>query len=140
MAIEATRFERTDGAGSRRRAKALEERLWSKVDFRAPDACWPWTGATTAAGYGVMWVGRPEQEVEYAHRLAFTFVKGPIRRGKEIDHLCHNRDPDCSGGSTCIHRRCANPAHLEDVTRRTNFLRGKHPSAVAYRASHKVQP
>jgi hypothetical protein len=57
-----------------------------------------------------------------AHRMAFELTFGPPK--DKVDHTCHNEDETCSGGWKCPHRPCCNPAHLEDVTQRTNLLRG----------------
>lgn len=100
--------------------RTLAERLESKID-RAGD-CWIWTGASDGTGYGQI-------NVDGIHRRAVHIVMyemhvGPVPDGLELDHLCHNRDMACSGGSSCVHRRCCNPAHLEPVTRRENALRG----------------
>jgi hypothetical protein len=49
---------------------------------------------------------------------------GPIPEGMDIDHRCHNADPACSRGPTCVHRLCVNPDHLEPTTRSLNLRRG----------------
>lgn len=74
-----------------------------------PDDCWPWIGQRNANGYGRSSVkGRKT----YAHRTVYEVWVGPIPDGHDIDHLCHNRDETCPGGTTCPHRACVNPAHL----------------------------
>lgn len=85
---------------------AILRRFWSKVD-KTP-TCWLWTSATNGVGYGRMNFGW--QIVEYAHRLAYTWAKGPIPDELEIDHLCRVRN-------------CVNPDHLEAVTRKINIQR-----------------
>lgn len=110
-----------------------EQRLWARIDKHGPNGCWLWTGATTY-GYGVIgWTGR---KTKRTHRLAYELLVGPIPAGLELDHTCHNADLTCAGGVTCIHRRCANPAHLEPVTGRTNVLRGQAPTAINKRKTH----
>lgn len=65
-----------------------EERFWARVD--RGDGCWEWRGCKKRNGYG--WVGvRKEQWV--AHRLAWTFVNGPIPTGLHVCHRCDN--PSC---------------------------------------------
>lgn len=50
----------------------LEERFWSKVDRRAEDECWPWTGITKADGYGLFRVSSARQP--NAHRVAYELA------------------------------------------------------------------
>lgn len=74
----------------------------------APGGCWQWTGYLMPNGYARISVNGERQ---YAHRVAYEAVRGPIPDGLVIDHLCRNRG-------------CVNPDHLEAVTQRTNVLRG----------------
>lgn len=108
--------------------KAVDEaRFWLKVDVGpVPDErpelgpCWLWTGALHGerGGYGQFSLdGRTRK----AHQVSYEMAAGAIPEDRELDHLC--RRP-----------ACVRPAHLEPVTRLVNFLRGDHPSAVAYRA------
>ncbi|GLY21657.1 HNH endonuclease signature motif containing protein [Micromonospora sp. NBRC 101691] len=85
-----------------------------------PDACWTWRG-DLYDGYG-----RLGRKGDQAHRVAYELMVRPIPAGMVIDHLCHNHDESCPGGSGCVHRRCVNPAHLEAVTQRDNVLRSPH--------------
>jgi hypothetical protein len=60
-----------------------------------------------AHGYGrVSYEGR----MEYAHRLLYQLLVGPIPKGLQIDHLCRRRD-------------CVNPQHLEVVSATENVRR-----------------
>lgn len=90
-----------------RSRKPLAERFWAKVN--KTESCWLWTGSHTKAGYGNINVGKPGEN-EYAHRVAYRLLVGPILDGKHIDHLCRVRD-------------CVNPEHLEAVTLTTNNQR-----------------
>jgi hypothetical protein len=83
-----------------------------------PDSCWLWRGHRDADGYGSFGKG-----ARRAHRVAYELMVRTIPEGLRIDHVCHNRAVDCPGGTSCVHRRCVNPAHLEAVTQRENLLR-----------------
>jgi hypothetical protein len=73
--------------------------------------CWLWKSDGYSGGYGRITLrGR----VWMAHRIAYEFFVGRIRKGYVVDHLC--RVP-----------ACCNPDHLEAVTNSTNTLRGAIP-------------
>lgn len=84
------------------------------------DGCWKWTGPTRngkySAPYGATSVGGKSF---YVHRLAYTWLVGPIPPLLTIDHLCKNT-------------LCVNPAHMEVVTRYVNWERQDRCSPVAY--------
>lgn len=84
------------------------ERLWPRVVQGATEECWPWTGAVTDGGYGIL-RGNDGLNV-LAHRAAWQSEHGPVPDGLELDHLCSNRV-------------CCNPAHLEPVTHAENMRR-----------------
>ncbi len=75
---------------------SLETRLWEKVEKRAPNECWPFTGAT-ARGYGRIGVG---YDTENAHRVVLKLTAGPPPA------------PDSQGRHLCGNPICCNPAHL----------------------------
>lgn len=85
----------------------LEWRFWAKVDQTG--ACWVWTAATDAKGYGRFGLG--EKKNALAHRVAWWLTYGVWPEGV-LDHLCFNP-------------ACVNPAHLDDITARENTLRGE---------------
>lgn len=87
-----------------------------------PGGCLIWTAATND-GYGAINVKNKNRR---AYRVAYELMVGPIPDGLHLDHTCHNRDTSCSGGSTCIHRRCVNPHHLEPVPPGVNALRSQN--------------
>lgn len=96
------------------------ERFTAKID-QQPDGCWTWTAYVNDDGYGVF--NDVDNEPCLAHRWSYEHHCGPVPDSHEVDHLCHNRDPDCPGGVTCLHRRCVNPDHLEPVTTAENVDR-----------------
>jgi hypothetical protein len=87
----------------------LVQKLLGRLTVDDTTGCWEWGGATTKGGYGHMRVGDKHPRT---HRLAYELLVGPIPDGLEVDHLCGNR-------------LCANPAHLEPVTRTENLRRTK---------------
>lgn len=66
----------------------LKSRLWAKIDRRSDDECWPWTGAISTNGYGLVW---DEGGCARAHRKVWEQEKGPIPKGKLVLHRCDNR-------------------------------------------------
>lgn len=109
-----------------------EDAFWSRTDRNGE--CWAWTGSyDKASGYGVLTVGKRQT---LAHRIAYQLAHGLIASQMQIDHVCHNRDKNCPGGSACRHRRCVNPSHLELATNKENVLRGKGLTATNARKTH----
>lgn len=97
------------------RGKTLDDKLWSRFD-KVPSGCWLWQGSLRC-GYGQF---RWEGKLYSVHRFVYECLVGPIPDGMKLDHECHNRDLSCKAGKQCIHRRCANPAHLSVVTHAEN--------------------
>lgn len=81
------------------------------------------SGTPGDKGYVAVRVGGGRKQ--RAHRIAYEAKFGPIPLGMVLDHLCHNADETCAGGSHCEHRRCVNPEHLEPVTVAENNRRGR---------------
>lgn len=88
---------------------AMPDRFWSKVDRRADDECWNWTGSTSPGGYGRIKMGAKNT---YAHRVSLSLVGVEIPAKMHVDHLCENT-------------RCVNPAHLDVVSCRENHQRSR---------------
>jgi len=132
------RWKTAGGQVSDLLSRSVEQRFWQYVERRSDDECWPWTGALTKRGYGVLW--RINAHAMPAHRYAYELAHGdPPPVGLSVDHICHNRDMTCAGGLACLHRRCVNPAHLEAVTHGTNNLRGRGRAAGNARKTHCPQ-
>lgn len=93
---------------------SVRSRLLAKVSPEPNTGCWLWTGAVNKGGYGTLSV---EGCTELAHRLMARCYGISIADGMEIDHRCRQR---------C----CVNPAHLRQITSRTNTLLGRGPTAI----------
>jgi hypothetical protein len=89
--------------------RASEHRFWVKLPERPESGCWFWSGYLDKDGYGIYGTGS-KYGTTRAHRIAYTFLVGPIPEGLTLDHLCRNRS-------------CCNPAHLEPVTTQVNTHR-----------------
>src|SRR5688500_904159 len=100
----------------------ITDRFSAKVSPPNSEGCILWNAGMHSDGYGTFIIGR---KVHKAHRVSYTLEYGRIPEGLELDHTCHTRDKSCKGGITCKHRRCVNPQHLEPVTPRENYLRGR---------------
>ena len=85
----------------------MVKRFWDKVEIDNPHSCWEWRACLTIEGYG--WFTNQGTQV-LAHRFAYELVRGTIPDGLTIDHLCRNK-------------HCANPFHLEIVSRQENIRR-----------------
>jgi len=89
------------------------EVLWSKVDIKGEDECWPWKGALKKDGYGRVQINEWNY---YAHRVIFNLaypgvieLKAP-KSYAETGFLLH----------TCDNPSCCNPKHLESGTQADN--------------------
>lgn len=78
-------------------SKEESRRFWDKVvKGETPGACWVWTGAIGADGYGRFWVKDPESEAGEkmwrAHRYAATvaFGSAEVDAAEMVTHLCDN--------------------------------------------------
>ena len=62
--------------------KTILEWMLDRISPEPNSGCWLWMGAVNKRDYGS--VGGHSS----AHRVMYTWVKGPIPEGKELDHLC----------------------------------------------------
>lgn len=100
-----------------------QERFWAKVNKDVADGCWLWTGARVRSGYGSFGSKSEPLPSSLPHRIAYTWLVGPIPEGMTLDHLCRAR-------------LCVNPSHLEPVTQRVNTQRSTSASAVNAAKTH----
>lgn len=109
---------------------------YTEVDQGYLSPCWVWNGATSD-GYGTI-NGSTHGECR-AHVLFYVRAYGPVPDGLELDHLCHDSS-ECSGGASCIHRRCVNPDHLEPVTHAENMRRStkRRPKRTSCSNGHDI--
>jgi hypothetical protein len=91
-----------------------------------PNGCVHWTGHLNANGYGKISV---DKTMRLAHRALYQELNGKLPDDTLLDHTCHNEDRSCSGGPTCLHRRCVNPEHLEPVSNKVNQERSINTAA-----------
>lgn len=109
-------------------------KIWARTE-PGPGDCILWTGPIDSQGYGHVSAYRATDGVHVgpcAHTVIYEATNGHGRLpGHEVDHTCHSGDLGCHGGPSCAHRRCINPAHLEQVTIRENRQRAlrNHPCA-----------
>lgn len=90
----------------------------SKLKFQKnKSGCWEWAGYVGKHGYGQVTIKGKSFK---AHRLSYLLHKGELTSGLEIDHLCRNR-------------KCINPQHLEEVTKKENQRRGLSVSGKNFR-------
>lgn len=71
------------------------------------ESCWLWRRGHDGRGYGLVHIGGRDRKV---HRVIYEAFFGEIPEGREIHHKCNNKG-------------CANPAHLEPVTRSEHLKR-----------------
>lgn len=102
------------------RLEDLPKRIQDKIMPEPTSGCWLWIRGKNSHGYGIVcW----KSKTQSAHRFVYTFLKGEIPKGLELDHLCRVR-------------HCVNPAHLEPVTGIVNILRSNAHSVLNSTLTH----
>lgn len=90
------------------------ERVWSMVDVRGADECWPWTGPLNGGGYGQIDLsctdgnGGIVRHAYNAHRVVWTIANRRDPGDQVVRHF------------KCHWRPCCNPAHLRPGTNARN--------------------
>ena len=90
--------------------------LWSKVDKKTENECWPWIGQITDKGYGRV---RFKGGRYYAHRVIF-WLENP----NEIELAAPKIDRDTKGFllHKCDNPICCNPSHLVVGSQMDNII------------------
>jgi hypothetical protein len=88
------------------------DKLAAVVERRGPDECWPVIGCGIDPD-GYAHLGASDTSETLVHRMAVMADGREIPPGHEVDHVA----------SRCHRRDCANPAHLEIVTKTENLQR-----------------
>jgi hypothetical protein len=71
-------------------------RLWAHINIGAEDACWEWTGSTSALGFPEFAING---ETHSALRVLYFATRGAIEQKHNVLHHCRNIS-------------CVNPRHL----------------------------
>lgn len=113
--------------------RKLLKRIFSKIRVSVIHSynsipCWEWTAAKSKKGYAEFYTMFSDGIIRThsAHRSIYEIFVSTIPSELECDHLCRVR-------------HCVNPAHMEPVTPRENFLRGQSPSAINARKTHCIR-
>lgn len=80
------------------------QRFLSGFEEGPEDACWLWNATLDKDGYGVIKI---DNKMLKAHRLSYEYYNGEPPTNECIRHLCGTK-------------RCMNPSHLKDDTKKAN--------------------
>lgn len=121
----------------------LEARLWSKIDVRGPDDCWPWKAGVSRSGrrevdYGCIREGRRGTPLWRANRLVLILKTAPtdVPRGNDEPFVEWLRRANrhykfLEASHWCDVSMCCNPRHLDWMTHAENLKTQKLRERVA---------
>jgi len=95
------------------------ERFISKIII-SESGCWEWQSTLNKDGYGQF---RVKDKFKLTHRFIYEYCHGEICPDLTIHHTCYNR-------------KCANPAHLTQISLKENILDGNGVAAINARKTH----
>lgn len=96
------------------------KRFWSFV--QKTDGCWPWTGATTKDGYGLLSVRSGGRiHTPRANRIAYYLAHGELPDKALVCHRCDN-PPCCNPDHLFIGTHDDNMKDMAEKHRGTNEL------------------
>jgi hypothetical protein len=109
------------------RPRNTPEVLWSKVDKRGDNECWPWIGWVGSGGYGRFQI---DGKSYYAHRAIFDLVNPGI--------IELNQPADRRGSGFILHKCdnpiCCNPSHLRVGTQLENMKEAHERGRKTYKS------
>jgi hypothetical protein len=89
-------------------------RFWSKVNVLKKNECWEWLSSISPNGYGKFSIDNYPYS---SHVLSYKFYNDNYDENLCIDHICMNR-------------KCVNPRHLRQVTKKINNTENSNGTAA----------
>jgi len=112
----------TAGHFGEEKITSLPTQIIQRIKIDPVTKCWNWTGTLRPDGYGLIYLAELKKQLR-VHRVVYELLVKKIESGLVIDHLCRNR-------------KCVNPNHLEQVSIKTNTLRGISPVVQKKNQTH----
>lgn len=88
----------------------VQRRFWSKVQKGSPNECWPWRGAQTDQGYGIVNITLSPHNYKKIRAHVFALMSHTKQENKQ----------DALHSLKCTTKLCVNPHHLRWGTRSEN--------------------